>query len=354
MRVFWLAIAVLAAVTVGLFLVPSDDEPRLDEMGTAINALDAAPAPSAEPVTEPEAAAPIEESGSDVTDLAAADADPVVGPQPAADPGPMPAAEDGSVVASRSDAATEADLEDPVIDVDALAETLLAEAEEDLPDPLDPASSRPIGPMPAIDDEAADETTGARSEDSGTGTGTGAGDAPATEASAGEAASFDDLAAAESPPVRRRDDGSMLVADRYVIRGSGTKDDPYVIGWDVLVSASRTYAPRQEKEVIPSWVRMLDGQWVTLAGYAIIPTWATQADEMLLMLNEWDGCCIGVPPTPYDGVEVRLAESFSMNSGHQQFNYGSVTGRLDVDPYLANGWLIGLYVLEDARADMSG
>ena len=31
-----------------------------------------------------------------------------------------------------------------------------------------------------------------------------------------------------------------------------------------------------------------------------------EVNEALVMLNQWDGCCIGVPPTPYDAVEVRL------------------------------------------------
>jgi hypothetical protein len=31
------------------------------------------------------------------------------------------------------------------------------------------------------------------------------------------------------------------------------------------------------------------------------------------------------------------------------FNFGGVKGRLRVDPYLIENWLVGLYVLEDAE-----
>lgn len=143
-------------------------------------------------------------------------------------------------------------------------------------------------------------------------------------------------------------DGSFLVNDRFVIRGEGTSESPYVISWDLLTSAQETYRPREEMTALPSWVELLNGKVVRLTGFMAIPIWAESTDEMLLMLNEWDGCCIGVPPTPYDAIEVKLAEEIGMET--QRYSYGHVTGTFKVDPYIANNWLIGLYVIENGSA----
>ncbi|MCA9287277.1 MAG: hypothetical protein KDA05_01755, partial [Phycisphaerales bacterium] len=67
---------------------------------------------------------------------------------------------------------------------------------------------------------------------------------------------------------------------------------------------------------------------------------------------QWDGCCIGVPPTPYDAVEVVLERPISLV--REQLNYGTITGVLEVDPYLVNNWLVGLYVLKDADVASAG
>ena len=42
---------------------------------------------------------------------------------------------------------------------------------------------------------------------------------------------------------------------------------------------------------------------------------AESADASLMMLNQWDGCCIGVPPTPYDAIEVKLKEAAKATRG---------------------------------------
>ena len=78
---------------------------------------------------------------------------------------------------------------------------------------------------------------------------------------------------------------------------------------------------------------------------------ATDPREMLLMLNQWDGCCIGIPPTPYDAIEVRLTAP-PRNRQQRMAYYGSVTGRLSVEPYLIDSWLVGLYLMDDALFEM--
>ena len=78
-----------------------------------------------------------------------------------------------------------------------------------------------------------------------------------------------------------------------------------------------------------------------------IPVVAPTASECLLMLNQWDGCCIGVPPTPYDAVEVRLATEMKGWKRHT-INFGTIEGTFKVEPYLVENWLVGLYLFENA------
>jgi hypothetical protein len=149
-------------------------------------------------------------------------------------------------------------------------------------------------------------------------------------------------------PVRaqRLPDGSLRLDQAHTIRGSGSKDDPYVVPFDLLISAENTYQPRKGLTRLPQRVTFMHGAWVRLTGYVAFPITAGDATEMLVMQNQWDGCCIGVPPTAYDAVEVKLAEAAA---GEQRLAiHGSVLGRFKVDPYVDNNYLLGLYVLEHA------
>lgn len=152
--------------------------------------------------------------------------------------------------------------------------------------------------------------------------------------------------------IEKRPDGSSLVDGEFIIRGAGTESDPYRLTWDLLISAARAYEPRAGRNELPERITMLDGKWVELTGYLAFPLGAEESDELLLMLNQWDGCCIGVPPTPYDAVEVTLVAPYKGEAGINIFNYGTVHGLFEVDPYVTNGWLIGLYLLENATLSL--
>jgi hypothetical protein len=92
---------------------------------------------------------------------------------------------------------------------------------------------------------------------------------------------------------------------------------------------------------------MLDGKTVRLTGHVAFPMTTKEPRELLSMLNQWDGCCIGTPPTPYDAVEVALTDTVV---GDDRFaTTGKVVGTFHVKPYLQGDWLIGLYVMEDAK-----
>ncbi len=147
--------------------------------------------------------------------------------------------------------------------------------------------------------------------------------------------------------VERKEGGVIVLDGRFPVRGSGTKEDPYRFSWDLLISAQESYKPRMGQMRLPQRVTMLDGKHVRIAGYVAFPITSANPREMLSMLNQWDGCCIGVPPTAYDAVEVKLAAA--ANAKQRMAVHGTVEGRLKVDPYLDGGWLLGLYLMEDAK-----
>ena len=98
---------------------------------------------------------------------------------------------------------------------------------------------------------------------------------------------------------------------------------------------------------ISEGVAMLDGKHVRLNGFIAFPMMVQQPRELLSMLNQWDGCCIGVPPTPYDAVEVRLKDKVT---GQKRFmTAGSVEGIFRVKPYLTGKWLVGLWVMDEGE-----
>ncbi len=146
-------------------------------------------------------------------------------------------------------------------------------------------------------------------------------------------------------------DGDEVIADgSYIIRGAGTKERPYEVSWELLQSCQNTYVPRLGEKAIPQRISMLHGKWVTIAGYIAFPIVSTESSELLAMLNQWDGCCIGVPPSPYDAVEVKLAAPVEVGLRHQ-IRFSSITGVFTVQPYVMERWLVGLYLLDDATLD---
>lgn len=133
----------------------------------------------------------------------------------------------------------------------------------------------------------------------------------------------------------------------YIVGGSGTANDPFAITWDLLVLASETYRPRQGMTEIPLRVKAIDGRHIKIAGYFTAPVASTDSHEVLFMLNEWDGCCLGAPPTPYDGIEVHLKTP--VECSRHSVTYGTLTGVIRIQPFVRDGWLLGMYVVEDGE-----
>ncbi|RMH28783.1 MAG: hypothetical protein D6692_04870, partial [Planctomycetota bacterium] len=141
-------------------------------------------------------------------------------------------------------------------------------------------------------------------------------------------------------------DGTITVEGVGVIPGAGTASRPYVLDWQVLRSVAREYNPKQGQDRVPEWVMQLNGKHVRVEGNTLLPVVAASTDELLVMQNPWDGCCVGIPPTPYDAIEVKLAKMTYM--GNSPTGFGQVEGTFKVDPYIVQGWLLGLYVIEAA------
>lgn len=149
------------------------------------------------------------------------------------------------------------------------------------------------------------------------------------------------------PTYELRSDGSFFVfATQSSVVGEGTIDLPFEVEWDTLRSVERTYNPKKGMDQLPDWLDLLDGKIVRIIGNTLVPVIATTTRELLVMKNPWDGCCIGVPPSPYDAIEVSL--SHDVDFGSSAVGYGTVTGVFVLDPYVVDGWVLGLYMIDDA------
>jgi len=149
--------------------------------------------------------------------------------------------------------------------------------------------------------------------------------------------------------VERKADGTLLLDGKYVVKGAGTPDDPFQVSWEQLTSAADSFDPQSGKKKIPQRVAMLHDKHVRISGYISFPLMVEEPRECLAMLNQWDGCCIGVPPTPYDALEVTLAKPASGNNRYAIA--GNVTGVFQVKPYVMGNWLVGLYMLNRSKLE---
>ncbi|MBL8990458.1 MAG: hypothetical protein JNJ48_02630 [Phycisphaerae bacterium] len=311
MKWFWLAIAaIVAAAAAALFWLPSRGPGKESPRSSRVEPAPARPEPRPAPVTPT--------------------VEPAVAPQVEQKPPAGPAAAPPPIVKFEgADAAKPADT---------MPSAPAAPAPEAPAKPVEiaPAAARPVepSPPPAVTQPA-----------------------PAVPAASTPASPGVREYAIPAHPVfngdkimpakaEKRSDGVLMLDGRFAIKGSGTEEDPFVLPWDLLVSAQETYKPRMGQMRLPQRVTMFDGAHVVITGYVAFPLTATDPKEMLMMLNQWDGCCIGVPPTPYDAIEVRLAKKPPDSA--RLATHGTMRGRFKVEPYEDGGWLLGLYMLEDA------
>lgn len=130
--------------------------------------------------------------------------------------------------------------------------------------------------------------------------------------------------------------------------GAGTERQPFRISWELLGRANGHVRQDGSLDGFPKELSMLGGNWVELNGFYAPAVLAPNTDELLVMLNRWDGCCIGLPPTAYDSVLAKTRESVDFSQQHQ-IRFGTLRGRLEIEPFALGGMVLGLYRLEDAE-----
>ena len=155
-----------------------------------------------------------------------------------------------------------------------------------------------------------------------------------------------------APPttLKRGSNNQIEVDGRYTILGSGTELDPYRVTWELLKSAYETMDLNGSRVTPPKRLEMLNGTYVQISGYLAPPLWGQETKELLVLLNRWDGCCIGLPPTPFDCIEAQLSAPMKLGAAHT-ISYGTIRGKFIVEPFKAGTFLIGLYRLEEAQTD---
>lgn len=156
--------------------------------------------------------------------------------------------------------------------------------------------------------------------------------------------------ASKPATITHGNNNQLEIDGRYTILGSGTELDPYRITWDLLKSAYETIDLNGSRVTPPKRLEMLNGTYVQISGYLAPPLWGQETKELLVMFNRWDGCCVGLPPTPFDCIEAQLATPMKLGAAHT-ISYGTIRGKFIVEPFKAGTFLIGLYRLEEAQTD---
>ncbi|HMN97087.1 MAG TPA: hypothetical protein PKC43_11410 [Phycisphaerales bacterium] len=137
------------------------------------------------------------------------------------------------------------------------------------------------------------------------------------------------------------------------VRGRGSELDPFRPTWELLRSAERTFDAAAGLESVPRSIVGLGDHLVRITGYFAAATSEERTREILLMYNRWDGCCLGLPPSPFDSIEVRLREPIALRGQHM-IRYGTITGRFEIEPFVVADWVIGLYRIVDASLEWGG
>lgn len=327
MRIFWIVLILILAGAGAVIFTGGDKATPTPALPTSAEAAPSREANVSEaPVASGAPEAPVVEAP--IIDEAAAD---IASETEAAEEAVADAAEAVTELAAEAAEDAEAAAEENELPIVELTAEDIAEA---LGDEATPAPSETLTEV-AIEEAPAPSGWEALAETA----------APAAE---GAPAEF----VVEHLPVTTLEDGRLQIGDRFTIAGKGTKEEPYALPWEFLVALREAYSPREGRKAIPDHFAYFEGKYIQIRGYLQFPLASPEPTECLVMLNQWDGCCIGVPPTPYDAIEVALsvpatqAEKFAVE--------GRIVGRLDIDPYLVGNWLIGLYLLGDATVDVSG
>lgn len=261
---------------------------------------------------------------------------------------PPPRAEPRTPTEASTPATTAVEPAKPVLPATSPATGAATPAEPPAAAPTPPLSASPVASPVSVPVEASATTPVPAAK-----TAPVASPAPATPAAAASAADATPGAEAVGKigayevmagKVERRADGTTVLDERFTVKGEGTLEKPYEVTWELLTSVDQDFDPHAGKKRIPQRIAFLHEKYVKLGGYIAFPMNMQQPRELLLMLNQWDGCCIGVPPTPYDAIEASLNKTVT---GDDRFaTVGGVVGKMGIKPYVVGDWLVGLYTME--------
>ena len=339
MRIFW-AVLIIAIAAAGFVIYSSGDD---SSQTPAIQTSTPATQPSLKPTGEEaarraeEAPPPPQTADETITEATAEDLELLKLANEIEAPAPAPVVEQTeTVLTETANEASEESTDEVAIDDEEASDEL--EIVKLTADDIAEALSETESPAPAETETSTEAPAPSGWE--------------ALAANANESADTAiEAPAAASYEIKHLEDGNLQIGT-FTITGKGTKEAPYALPWDFLVSIREHYSPREEKKTIPDHLAYFEGKYIEIAGYLQFPLATPEPTECLVMLNQWDGCCIGVPPTPYDAIEVALSTPATQA---QKFAVeGRIVGKLDIDPYLVGNWLIGLYLLGDATVDVSG
>ncbi|MBL9121824.1 MAG: hypothetical protein JNL80_18105 [Phycisphaerae bacterium] len=149
----------------------------------------------------------------------------------------------------------------------------------------------------------------------------------------------------QSKAVRVLDARTIRLNDRFDVLGRGSVDDPFRVNWQLLSAAMESMDATVGDLAVPPWLEPLNGAWIEISGYFAPTMQSEETDELLFTMNRWDGCCIGLPPTVFDSLALRLDRRISL-MGQHLIRFGTIRGELHIEPFAAGGMMLGLYRIE--------
>ncbi len=330
MRWFWLFILGLVLLTGGLYTLRVRTEAAIAGEPTSIASAESgrsaglAPRLSRSERTRPSQPETQPETQPEIQPEIQPEAEPEPAPEVQADPDPEPAPEQSPKLSPESS-------------VQRLINSMIELADELPEEPVDQSGDQSSGEPSAQEDQAQEVSEDVAAE-------------PEPEPAIEPEQIVDPEPAPESeaaPSYKLRADGSFIIVKTgEIVMGTGTQVDPFMLEWKTLRAIEQDYNPKQGKDHLPDWLDLLHERQVRIVGNTLVPVIATTTRELLVMQNPWDGCCIGIPPSPYDAIEVTL--DHDVDFGNSAVGYGTVEGVFILDPYVVDGWVLGMYIIEHA------
>lgn len=140
----------------------------------------------------------------------------------------------------------------------------------------------------------------------------------------------------------------LLIPDKSFSR------DPASKGWrvsyddlDLLKVLNMEPVTDDAVELMPAWLRGLDGQRIRIRGF-MYPTFEAEGIERFVLARDNQICCFGRDPKIYDLVQVdmRAGKTTHYIPATRAFD---VIGRFKIDLESEGGKHLGLYYIEDAE-----